>query len=174
MPRAGCGLGVSAATIMPAMGVAHGGPYQPMDSDDDDYRPGSSWRLAVDPAGRAGMAVVWEQVGVGDRIPRHRHEVDEVILVERGSARVHVAGEDVDVTGGATVFVPAGAVHGTVNTGDEPVEVRAVFPATRVRMDMVERNPRPGTEDRPPMVSVYDMATGEFTYLGETELTGRA
>ena len=36
--------------------------------------------------------------------------------------------------------------------------------------DAVDRNPMPGTESDPPRASQYNMATGEFTYLGETEL----
>ena len=66
--------------------------------------------------------------------------------------------------------LPAGAVHGTVNTGDEPLEVRAIYPATSVRMDLVQRNPRPGTEDAAPQASTYDMASGEFVIHGPTDL----
>ena len=36
-------------------------------------------------------------------------------------------------------------------------------------MDLVERNPMPGTEDHAPHASVYDMATGTFTVLHQTE-----
>ncbi|WP_322936262.1 hypothetical protein [Nocardioides bizhenqiangii] len=68
------------------------------------------------------------------------------------------------------VFIPAGSIHGTMYIGDEPVRIRAVYPSTTVRMDMVERNPLPGTEGQPPRVSVYDMATGSFTILHETAL----
>ena len=152
------------------MGVAHGTTYQPMDEDPDDYRPGSSWLLHVDPSGRTNLSVIRESIGVGDRIPRHWHDVDEVVLYERGFAKVFLDGEEIEVSPGASVFIPAGTVHGTVNLGDEPVEVRAVFPATRVRLDMVERNAMPGTEDRAPHVTIYDMATGEFEDLGETVL----
>ena len=152
------------------MGVVHGSGFAPMDEDPDDYRPSSSWALHVDPDGRTQLSVIRERMGVGDRIPRHWHDVDEVVLYERGRARVHLDGQDIDVAAGTTVFIPAGAIHGTVNTGDVPLEISAVFPATSVRMDMVERNPMPGTEDRPPQASRYDMATGEFTVLGDTVL----
>ena len=75
-----------------------------------------------------------------------------------------------DVSDGATVFVPAGTVHGTRNRGEAPVDVRAMFPTTTLRMDLVERNPQPGTENRPPQTSVYDARTGDFRQLGDTEL----
>ena len=140
-----------------------------MDDDPDDYRPTSSWSLHVDPDQRAELSVIWETIGVGDRIPRHWHDVDEVVLYEGGRARVFLDGLETEVESGATVFIPAGSVHGTVNIGDEPVLVRAVYPSTVVRMDMVERNPMPGTEGQPPRATVYDMATGAFTILHDTE-----
>ncbi len=152
------------------MGVVHGGEFAAMDQDPDDYRPQSAWLLQVDPDGQTGLSVIRERIGVGDRIPRHWHDVDEAVLYESGTALAHLDGVDTEVAAGATVFIPAGAVHGCVNIGDVPVEIRAVYPATRVRMDMVERNPAPGTEDQPPMASVYDLATGEFTVLGQTVL----
>lgn len=153
------------------MGVVHGAGFTPMDEDPDDYRPSSTWALQVDPDGLAGLSVIRERMGVGDRIPRHWHDVDEVVLYERGTGRVHLDGKDIDVAAGATVFIPAGAIHGTVNTGDVPLEISAVFPTTSVRMDMVERNPMPGTEDRPPQATRFDMVTGELTVLGDTVLS---
>ncbi|HVE99127.1 MAG TPA: cupin domain-containing protein [Mycobacteriales bacterium] len=149
------------------MGIAHGGGFVPMDDDPDDYRPTSSWQLQVDPDGRASFGVIRERIGVGDRIPRHWHDVDEVVLYESGTARVHLDGTETEVSAGATAFIPAGAVHGTVNIGADPVELRAVFATTAVRMDMVERNAMPGTEDAPPRATRYDFATGEFTVLGD-------
>jgi quercetin dioxygenase-like cupin family protein len=140
-----------------------------MDEDPDDYRPSSSWALTVDPDGRAALSVIRERIGVGDRIPRHWHDVDEVVLYEGGSARVHVDGVEHEVSTGATVFIPAGVVHGTLNTGDTPVEIRAVFPSVVVRIDAVERNAAPGTEDDPPRAVTYDMATGGVIVHGETE-----
>lgn len=152
------------------MGIVESGPYSPMDEDPDDYRPSSSWRPHVDPEGRTQLSVIRESIGVGDRIPRHWHDVDEVVLYERGAARVHLDGIETEVGSGATVFIPAGVVHGTVNVGDEPVEIRAVFPSTTVRMDAVERNPAPGTEHEVPKATRYDMATGEFEVIGPTAL----
>lgn len=150
------------------MGVTHGSEYVAMDSDPDDYRPASSWLLQVDPDRRTGLGVIRERIGVGDRIPRHWHDLDEVLLYESGVARVFLDGVETEVVAGDTFFIPAGSVHGCVNVGVEPVDIRAVYPGTRVRMDMIERNPMPGTEDRRPQATAYDLATGEFTALGET------
>lgn len=148
------------------MSVVHGRPGEPMTDDPDDHRPGSSWRLVVDPQDRVDMTVIYESIGAGERIPKHVHDVDEVVLIESGRARVHVDGEEADVTEGATVFVPAGAIHGTVNTGLDAVQVRALFAATTLRMDLVERNPAPGTEEQPPMTSFYYARENRFEVLG--------
>ena len=152
------------------MGIVDRPAFEVMDVDPDDYRPASSWALSVDPDHRAAFGVVHERIGVGDRIPRHWHDVDEVVLYEGGSARVHLEGVDRDVPAGAIVFIPAGAIHGTLNVGTVPVEVRAVFPTTTVRMDAVERNPAPGTESAPPQATTYDFATGEAIVHGPTRM----
>ena len=152
------------------MGIVDPPVFEVMDIDPDDYRPASSWALSVDPEGRARLSVIRERVGVGDRIPRHWHDVDEVVLYERGRGIAHLDGVDREVRAGSTAFIPAGVVHGTVNSGDEALEVRAIYPATSIRMDLVERNAAPGTEDAPPQASTYDMATGEFIVHGPTNL----
>jgi quercetin dioxygenase-like cupin family protein len=154
------------------VGIERDARFEALDADPDDYRPGSEWALSVDPDRRSSLAVVRERIGVGDRIPRHWHDVDEVVLYEAGEAVAHLDGADHEVRPGATVFIPAGSIHGTVNTGAIPVEIRAVFPTTVVRMDMVERNPAPGTEDRRPQSSTYDLATGSFVVHGPTDLGG--
>jgi quercetin dioxygenase-like cupin family protein len=154
------------------MGIVHTATFAAMDQDPDDYRPSSSWALTVDPDGRSHLSVIRERIGVGDRIPRHWHDVDEVVLYTGGEAVVHLEGADRRVEPGATVFIPAGAIHGTVNAGSTPVEITAVFPATSVRMDLVERNPGPGTEGALPRAVTVDMATGAVTDHGPTDLSG--
>lgn len=44
----------------------------------------------------------------------------------------------------------------------------AVFPARTVLMEMLERNPAPGTEGDAPLTTRYDFVTGEFEILGPT------
>lgn len=154
------------------MSIVEGYRYESMVDDPDDHRPNSSWALVVDPgdaAGRVdGMAVVAERIAAGDRIPLHRHRVDEVILV-RGSGTFHLAGADRTVDDGAVAFIPAGAVHGLRADRGEMMPIHAVFPTTQVWMELLERNPAPDTDPAaPPAPGVtYDFRTGAFVLDGD-------
>ena len=142
-----------------------------MVGDPDDHRPNSTWRLAVDPGsgGRsADLSFLEERCAVGDRIPLHRHDVDEVVVVLGGVGAYTLEGQVDTVESGDVIFIPAGTAHGTVNIGDEELHVHAVFPARKVVIEMLDRNPAPGTADQLPMTTRYDFATGEFEVLGPT------
>jgi len=130
--------------------------YRPCDeSDPDDYRPNSTWAIAVDPShpGRpfvGGLSVTVDVVAPGDHVPLHSHPIDEVIVVEEGTAEVRL-GDDVRILSpGAIVFVPAGTPHGGGPVGAQPVRFLGVFAAERVGFTALERNPAPGTEGNPP------------------------
>jgi quercetin dioxygenase-like cupin family protein len=136
-------------------------PLQPLTdpADPNDWRPNSSWVLVAGEC--ADMAVIVEEIGVGDAIPLHRHEIDEVLLYQAGEAEVALDDESYAVRAGDVVFVPAGSVHGTRNVGSEVVRLQAVFPSHRIDMTYLERNPAPGTEgDRPRPGVVWDTRTG--------------
>ena len=98
----------------------------------------------------------------------HRHDVDELVVVVGGTGEYSLDGESHEVQEGDVVFIPAGIAHGTVNNGDGVLHIHAVFPSTTVRMEMLERNPAPGTEGDAPATTVYDFATGTFETLGPT------
>lgn len=148
------------------MGVVDPLELQPLadQRDPDDWRPRSRWALASDQ--RASLAVIAEEIAPGDRIPLHRHRIDEVLLYHSGAAEVRIGEETFAVGAGSIAFVPAGEPHGTTNTGDEPVRVQAVFPSHAIDIEYLERNPAPGSESDPPQPPVsYDARTGEVTPL---------
>jgi mannose-6-phosphate isomerase-like protein (cupin superfamily) len=130
--------------------------YAPFDeSDPDDFRPKSKWALLVDPGRDAeshvdNIALIFEVIGVGDRIPLHVHPIHEVIVVDEGAAHVTLGDETRDVGRGTVVFIPAGTPHATRNSGDRPVRLHAMFPSEQIGIEYLERNPAPGTEDRAP------------------------
>lgn len=147
------------------MGVVDGYAMEPMVGDPDDHRPETRWAFLVDegPVGRRveSLGAIAETIAPGDRIPLHTHTVDEVVLYRSGSARVTLGEEQIEVGEGAAVFIPAGAPHGTLNAGGEPVRLFAVYPATQIDIRYLERNPAPGTEGDPPQPpTVFDLRTG--------------
>ncbi|HVM09854.1 MAG TPA: cupin domain-containing protein [Acidimicrobiales bacterium] len=155
------------------MGIVRHGPLEPMIGDVDDHRPNTTWRVAVDPGTGdrvAELSFLEERCAAGDRIPLHRHDVDEVVIILDGFADYTLDGTVTSVEKGDVVFIPAGKDHATLNTGPNVLHVHAIFPARKVLMEMLERNPAPGTEDAPPMTTRYDFATGEFEVLGPSRL----
>ena len=131
--------------------------YQPLahEADPDDFRPESELAVVLDPSDGEGpfcegLAVFYERVAEGDRIPLHQHTVEEVLFVDEGRIEARVAGDRRVVGPGAAVFVPARAPHGFENVGDGVARVHAVFPTTEITIRYLERNPAPGTEGDPP------------------------
>jgi quercetin dioxygenase-like cupin family protein len=150
----------------PAMGLHRDLEFSTLDdgSDPDDWRPGSRLALVADPD--AELAVIAEQIGVGDTIPLHRHRIDEVVFYLSGEVDVRLGDDTHAVRAGDIVVIPAGVAHSQRNTGDSAAEIRAVFASTRLDIEYLERNPAPGTEGdapRPPIV--IDAHTGEIAPL---------
>jgi quercetin dioxygenase-like cupin family protein len=132
--------------------------YQPVAElgDPDDYRPNSAMAFVFDPARDdgayvRGLTLIFETIGVGDRIPLHIHPtVEEVVVIEEGEAEVTLGDERRVVGAGAVVFIPPGTPHGTRNAGTTPLRVQAIFPTPDIDIQMLERLPAPGTEGDPP------------------------
>jgi quercetin dioxygenase-like cupin family protein len=130
--------------------------YSPFDeSDPDDFRPNSKWAIVVDLSqGQQkfvdNIALIFEEIAPGDRIPLHTHPIHEVIVVDEGEPVITVGDETRQVVRGTVVFIPAGTPHQTRNAGTQPVRIHAMFPSERIGIEYLERNPLPGTEDDPP------------------------
>ena len=130
--------------------------FRPCDeSDPDDYRPNSTWAVAVDPVDPTGSfvrdsSVFIDVVAPGDRVPLHTHPIDEVTVVAEGAAEVCLGDEIRVVPPGAVMFAPAGTPRGGGPVDDRPVRFIGFFAADRIGFTALERNPAPGTEGDPP------------------------
>jgi quercetin dioxygenase-like cupin family protein len=96
--------------------------------------PATSGRIATATSAETGaesMTIVLE-VDPGKRIPLHTHSAEETVIVINGSA-IATAGETQGpVAVGSVIVVPAYALHGFVNTGDDTLRLLAFFPAGAV------------------------------------------
>jgi mannose-6-phosphate isomerase-like protein (cupin superfamily) len=76
---------------------------------------------------------MWRQtVAPGVATPPHRHDCEEVVLVESGRGEVRLDDSVVEFGPDSTLVLPAGRDHQIVNTGDAPLRLLAVFPCTPV------------------------------------------
>jgi quercetin dioxygenase-like cupin family protein len=75
-------------------------------------RPGvaGKWLCAHD-QGAATTSVLRNWVEPGVVIPRHKHQYEEIVLVEHGEVWVEIDGVRHHGAPGRTVIIPAGAVH---------------------------------------------------------------
>ena len=103
------------------------------------------------------LCVILERIAPGERIPLHRHQVDEAVVVESGAVELRIGDQTRVVSGRSVAFFPAGVAHGARNVGVDDVVYTAFFAATAIEIEYLERNPAPGTEADPPQPPVlYD------------------
>lgn len=85
---------------------------------------------------------MWRQtVAAGAATPPHRHDCEEVVLVESGSGQLLVDGAVVGFAADCTLVLPAGRNHQIVNNGTEPLRLLAVFPGTPVATQRPDGTP---------------------------------
>jgi quercetin dioxygenase-like cupin family protein len=71
---------------------------------------------------------MWRQtIAPGGMTPLHRHNCEEVILVQRGSGTVTIDGVPHAFGSDSTLILPPNAVHQLVNTGTEQVVLIAML-----------------------------------------------
>jgi mannose-6-phosphate isomerase-like protein (cupin superfamily) len=71
---------------------------------------------------------VWRQtMAPGGMTPLHRHDCEEVILIQRGSGTVTIDGASLAFGPDSTLILPPNAVHQLINTGTEEVVLLAML-----------------------------------------------
>lgn len=106
---------------------------------------GLATRSLVDAAiGSHDLFIAEQSLRPGERVPRHVHPCDEVLLFLSGSGAAEVGETPMSIGTGVTLFVPAGVEHEFANTGTEPLRVVVVFPGSSfAETTLLEPGPRP-------------------------------
>jgi mannose-6-phosphate isomerase-like protein (cupin superfamily) len=70
-----------------------------------------------------------EDIPPGKRIRLHHHpHAEEILFIHRGTGIARLGAREVEVTAGATVYIPRNVSVGLRNTGTEPISLVFIFP----------------------------------------------
>lgn len=106
-------------------------------------RDGGSLRYLEGVRYGVGSSLYRSVVVPGSGPVRHTHPYDEIFVIEAGQARFEVAGEFLDAVAGDIVIVPAGQVHGFVNSGSEPLRHTAFHDGAERAVSVPQGGERP-------------------------------
>ena len=85
---------------------------------------------------------VWTQaIDPGGATPRHKHDCEEVFIVQQGQGTIRLEDEELPFAAGTTVIVPPGVVHEVVNTGEEELTYLVVLGMAPVRLETADGHP---------------------------------
>lgn len=128
----------------------------------------SQFMLKVSPQNNRSQHLVagTEDVAPGATLPKHRHLVqDEILLVHSGTAHVWLGDQERDLHAGGLVFIPANTWISAKNTGTEPVSVTFIFSAPGFEETM-RCNSVPAAETPTPITTEQQK---ECAHLGHAE-----
>jgi quercetin dioxygenase-like cupin family protein len=99
--------------------------------------------LAGQASGLARLSI-WRQVmESGAATPAHRHDCEEVVIVEAGSGELLVEGVVHAFGPGTTLVIPRNVDHQIVNTGTAAMQTLAVFSQSPVAVFQPDGAPLP-------------------------------
>lgn len=139
---------------------------------DNSATASSQFMLKVSPRNNSSQHLVvgTEEVAPGATLPKHRHLVqDEIVLIHTGEAHVWLGDQERDLHAGALVFIPANTWVSLKNIGTEPVGLTFVFSAPGFEETM-RCNSVPAGET-PTQITPEQQK--ECAHLGHSENAGR-
>lgn len=97
--------------------------------------------------GFSSLSVIITDTRPGGGPPLHSHDTEEAQVLPEGRYLVLIGDRRFDVTGPATVRIPAGVPHTFVNPGDQPVHIVGVVPGDTISYRELGPNPLLGKTD---------------------------
>ena len=106
--------------------------------------PGLAHRTLAGSAQGLSSLSVWRQtIDPGAATPPHRHDCEEVVVVEQGTGRLLIGGEARAFGPGSALVIPRNADHQIVNDGDGPLTMTAAFSVSPVEVFLPDGSPFP-------------------------------
>lgn len=91
--------------------------------------------------GFSALSIVTTDTWPGGGPPLHTHETEEAQVLQEGRYRILIGDRRFDVTGPATVRIPAGVPHTFVNLDDRVIHVIGVLPDEAISYEELGPNP---------------------------------
>ena len=139
----------------------------------DSSSPASSqFILKVSPKNNGSQHLVagTEVLAPGATLPKHRHLVqDEILLIQGGTAHVWLGDQERDLHSGGLVFIPANTWISGKNIGATPIALTFVFSAPGFE-DTMRCNSVPAGETPTPITPEQQK---DCAHLGHSESAGR-
>lgn len=88
--------------------------------------------------GLAQISLMLGEVQPGAAVGLHRHNYEELLIIQQGRAVFTIGETDVEVRAGDIVVIPVGVPHRFTNTGDEPLVQTAVHASGAVAIEWLE------------------------------------
>ncbi len=132
----------------------------------------SQFMLKVSPKnnGSQHLEVGTEELAPGAAIPKHRHLVqDEILLLQSGKAHVWLGDQEIDVHAGGLVSIPENTWISLKNIGTEPIGLTFIFSSPGFE-DTMRCNSVPAGE---PPTKITPEQQKECAHLGHAENAGR-
>jgi quercetin dioxygenase-like cupin family protein len=161
------------ATARPLMLDSDEGELRTRRIHSDGTSPASSqFILKVSPKNNGSQHLVAgsEVLAPGATLPKHRHLVqDEILLIQGGTAHVSLGDEERDLHAGGLVFIPANTWISGKNIGATPIALTFVFSAPGFEETM-RCNSVPAGETPTPITPEQQK---DCAHLGHSESAGR-
>jgi len=175
VPQAGQSAGAqsSAITARPLMLESDEGELRTRRIHTDSSAPASSqFILKVSPKNNGSQHLVagTELLAPGAALPKHRHLVqDEILLIQGGTAHVSLGEQERDLHSGGLVFIPANTWISGKNIGASPIALTFIFSEPGFEETMRCNSVAAGETPTP----ITPEQQKECAHLGHSESAGR-
>jgi quercetin dioxygenase-like cupin family protein len=132
----------------------------------------TQFMLKVSPKNNGSQHLVagTELLAAGATLPKHRHLVqDEILLIQSGAAHIWLGDQERDLHAGGMVFIPANTWITGKNIGNEPIALTFVFSAPGFEETM-RCNSVPASETP---TQITPEQQHDCAHLGHSESAGR-